>query len=365
MGHGVSIQAIDTGSLFVDEDLILGCKKLLENQSYRASFVSYIKSGAWVDSLKRWIPVSSRKITHDERIAFEKDCILYAYKLPKSKSRYFEEILTYDSDKFSIKRVNSKTSITSARTSSSNSWGSPGFQHKLQSFEECYAHMEDCVTFEPSELLSLMFNIIYAQYKVSSEYTYFIKYGRDKRDGDENSSIQSALSHSAEDRLIQTKHSKVAQDILLSCAAFFDESDLLIALEMPNWIDCFPCAINDHTIGITIIDTSLEYNPIVYANQAFLRRAGFPCDRAVLGQNWAFLNGPKTEDDQAAMIDYAIEHNQPLKAAITQYSRNGKTFVNLLALRPVGKYCIGAHFHATKGCDFETLKVTILLYTPE
>ena len=134
---------------------------------------------------------------------------------------------------------------------------------------------------------------------------------------------------------------------------------------MPNWIDCFPCAIHDHTIGITIIDTSLEYNPIVYANQAFLRRAGFPCDRAVLGQNWAFLNGPKTEDDQAALIDYAIEHNQPLKAAITQYSRNGKTFVNLLALRPVGKYCICAHFHATKGCDFETLKVNIslLLYS--
>ena len=55
----------------------------------------------------------------------------------------------------------------------------------------------------------------------------------------------------------------------------------------------------------------------------------------VLGRNCRFLQGPETEPQRVASIQACIRKGVDCHVRITNYKKDGSTFVNLLSLRPI------------------------------
>ena len=70
--------------------------------------------------------------------------------------------------------------------------------------------------------------------------------------------------------------------------------------------DPFAAAIRATRMSMIITDPRRPDNPIVFANDAFLRLTGYE-RHEVLGKNCRFLQGPKTDKEAVGQIRTAIE----------------------------------------------------------
>jgi len=93
-------------------------------------------------------------------------------------------------------------------------------------------------------------------------------------------------------------------------------------------------AIASLSEGICMSDPSLPDNPVVYANQAFLRMTGYSSED-VLGKNCRFLQGPETARDAVEKLRTAITKRTKITVELLNYRKNGEKFWNLLSLTPV------------------------------
>jgi PAS domain-containing protein len=155
-----------------------------------------------------------------------------------------------------------------------------------------------------------------------------------------------------------TSSSKRAQELLLSCAARFDEDTLLLQLQEPAWLTTLQSAFQDFPLPISVCDTNRDTCPLVYVNKAFEVLVGRP-SRKLLGKRLNVLNGPETE---LMLLDRVLEAQQcnlPCKVAITHYAANGsERFLDLLALRPSGGYSFAVHCPANRRTLADDLKVS-------
>jgi len=98
--------------------------------------------------------------------------------------------------------------------------------------------------------------------------------------------------------------------------------------------DPFAAAIRATRMSMVITDPRRPDNPIVFANDAFLRLTGYE-RHEVLGKNCRFLQGPKTDKVAVAQIRTAIEDNADVSVDILNYRKDGSTFWNALYISPV------------------------------
>lgn len=98
--------------------------------------------------------------------------------------------------------------------------------------------------------------------------------------------------------------------------------------------DPFAAAIRATRMSMIITDPRQPDNPIVFANDAFLRLSGYGRDE-VIGKNCRFLQGPKTDKAAIAEIRSAIEDKNDVAVDILNYRKDGSTFWNALYLSPV------------------------------
>ncbi|GLQ78568.1 signal transduction histidine kinase [Mesorhizobium huakuii] len=98
--------------------------------------------------------------------------------------------------------------------------------------------------------------------------------------------------------------------------------------------DPFAAAIRATRMSMVITDPRRPDNPIVFANDAFLRLTGYE-RHEVLGKNCRFLQGPKTDKAAVAQIRTAIEDNADVSVDILNYRKDGSTFWNALYISPV------------------------------
>jgi hypothetical protein len=118
-------------------------------------------------------------------------------------------------------------------------------------------------------------------------------------------------------------------------------------------------AVDAHKMAITIVDSQAETFPIVYANAAFTALSGYTLSELVQRKrNLLVLSGPESETSQLALLHEATAKGQSAKLALTCHKRSKHSFLNLVAMRSVGRYSVAIHTAVNKDLDFATLPVS-------
>ena len=74
---------------------------------------------------------------------------------------------------------------------------------------------------------------------------------------------------------------------------------------------------------MVVTDSTLEDNPIVYMNQAFVDLCGYDREE-VLGQNYFFLAGANTDPEVESRIRAAMRAEEPLNLEVMLYAKGGR-----------------------------------------
>merc|ERR1719460_669321 len=120
-----------------------------------------------------------------------------------------------------------------------------------------------------------------------------------------------------------------------------------------EWITAFVGAAETYPACIVISDMSITGNPMIFVNQEFCRTTKYQ-KHEVQGRNCRFLQGPLTEPASVAVIQDTLRRGVDCHVRISNYRKNGETFLNLLSMRPVHdsngvyRYCIGVQFEVQR-----------------
>ena len=98
--------------------------------------------------------------------------------------------------------------------------------------------------------------------------------------------------------------------------------------------DPFAAAIRATRMPMIITDPRQQDNPIVFANDAFLRMSGYEREE-VMGRNCRFLQGPDTDRIGIARVRNAVETRSDVSVDLLNYRKDGTTFWNALYVSPV------------------------------
>ena len=98
--------------------------------------------------------------------------------------------------------------------------------------------------------------------------------------------------------------------------------------------DIFFAAIETTRMPMLLTDPHRPDNPIVFANQAFLRLTGYDAEH-VIGRNCRFLQGPDTDPSTVYEIREAVSRGEQVTVEILNYRRDGASFWNALFVSPV------------------------------
>ena len=98
--------------------------------------------------------------------------------------------------------------------------------------------------------------------------------------------------------------------------------------------DPFAAAVRATRMAMIITDPRRHDNPIVFANDAFLRLTGYS-RLDVTGRNCRFLQGPGTDGAAVARVREAVRAEQDIAVDLLNYRKDGSTFHNALYVSPV------------------------------
>ena len=96
----------------------------------------------------------------------------------------------------------------------------------------------------------------------------------------------------------------------------------------------FEQALAQADMAVCITDPRLPDNPIVFANEAFLRLTGYRL-KEVLGRNCRFLQGEGTNLDHIQRLRDAIRTGTSILVELRNYRKDGSAFWNALHVGPI------------------------------
>lgn len=107
----------------------------------------------------------------------------------------------------------------------------------------------------------------------------------------------------------------------------------------------FVDAVRLTRMPMIVTDATLPGNPIVFANQAFLKLSGYELDE-VTGQDPHFMNGPETDPETIRRYQAAMQAGRDENVEITQYRKDGRLFRAMLFASPLddGQGTVLHHF---------------------
>ncbi|OZI21363.1 hybrid sensor histidine kinase/response regulator [Bordetella genomosp. 9] len=103
---------------------------------------------------------------------------------------------------------------------------------------------------------------------------------------------------------------------------------------IPPGKDIFFAAVQTTRMPMLVTDPAQPDNPIVFANQAFVRMTGYAPEE-ILGRNCRFLQGPETDREAVAQIRDAVANARELSLELINYRKDGSSFWNALFISPV------------------------------
>ena len=98
--------------------------------------------------------------------------------------------------------------------------------------------------------------------------------------------------------------------------------------------DPFAAAMRATRMSMLITDPRKPDNPIVFANDAFLRLTGYGRNE-VVGKNCRFLQGPETDPAAVDKVRDAIAAVEDVSVDVLNYRKDGSKFWNALYISPV------------------------------
>ena len=98
--------------------------------------------------------------------------------------------------------------------------------------------------------------------------------------------------------------------------------------------DPFAAAVRATRMPMIITDPKQHDNPIVFANDAFVRMSGYARDE-LLGHNCRFLQGAGTDWTKIAEVREAIADKRDISVDLLNYRKDGTPFWNALYVSPV------------------------------
>ena len=114
--------------------------------------------------------------------------------------------------------------------------------------------------------------------------------------------------------------------------------------------DPFAAAIRATRMAMIITNPREPDNPIVFANDSFLRMSGYERDE-IMGQNCRFLQGPDTDRGAVRQVREAIEGRRDIAIDLLNYRKDGTPFWNALYLSPVVDEAGALQFHFASQMD--------------
>lgn len=335
MGSAASLSGNNTASsFFCDEEIVDGSKYLSEDESFRETFVSFVKSGTWKEILSCIVPKEDCIVLSLDHIGKERICIVNEYAVPRSKVAELKLLCGSDTSlQFSKKDLTEMSTSTTQRSNSSERTASS-------------PRAQDCNAFSASQVSSILLASLYPIFAASAdvEVTSGMLFSDDDTEAEDFKPAMPAIT-------------KRGQDLIHRCGRDIGEECLMDMLADPSWAHSVPDAVENYPLGITLVDTATDGFPIAYANKAYLALSGYKASQLV-GQKIQILSGPDSEESQLALIREAMAGSQSAKVAVTQYMRGGKkSFLDLMAFRSCGRYSIVVHFPANKSSRLSDLKV--------
>jgi diguanylate cyclase (GGDEF)-like protein/PAS domain S-box-containing protein len=91
--------------------------------------------------------------------------------------------------------------------------------------------------------------------------------------------------------------------------------------------------LNDMVVIARVVDRPGAEQPIIFVNDAFLRRTGYQRDE-VLGRSWRMLLGEDTDRDDVQRIANAVARTEPVTAELMYYTKSGAPYWVELELVP-------------------------------
>lgn len=98
--------------------------------------------------------------------------------------------------------------------------------------------------------------------------------------------------------------------------------------------DPFAAAIRAARMAMIVTDATQADNPIIFANDAFLKLTGYARDE-VIGRNCRFLQGPDTDPQAVLALREAIAAGEDISIDLLNHRKDGTVFWNALYLSPV------------------------------
>jgi PAS domain S-box-containing protein len=98
--------------------------------------------------------------------------------------------------------------------------------------------------------------------------------------------------------------------------------------------DIFFAAVETTRMPMIVTDPHQPDNPIIFANNAFLRMTGYSRDE-LIGHNCRFLQGQETDKETVREVRQAIAERREFASEILNYRKDGSTFWNALFVSPV------------------------------
>lgn len=94
---------------------------------------------------------------------------------------------------------------------------------------------------------------------------------------------------------------------------------------------------DDFPFCITLVDTNLEDQPLIYVNEALLRLTGYRSEE-LIGKNCRMLQNGQGDPESRRIIREAIRNQRPVCRDLLNFKKNGERFYNRLVLLPIGGY---------------------------
>lgn len=305
MGVVISHQA-HKDALFVDSELEACYPAFAGKTNTIDEFVKYIKDGGWIDHLA--------------------DSTFFATRKNSNKLRVFA--VTFYTTGLLSQLVGGDKKLTrhdSASVRSSSVSTRDSYQAAVENFAEFYVNIEEKTCFKTDEMMAFLVSIVYPFYMIS---------GSRKAERAALNMCEDSDDYTTDgDTSPEGTDINQLQELLLSTAAFFDETDLRRTLTSRDWLSTLCRAVNECSLDVCIcrVDTITGLFPPVLVNNVARKRISL-LNRSCKSQELDFLQLWSIEYEDALHVELhrSLQAAEPMQLFAGQsFSDRSKTVLEV------------------------------------